>query len=141
MKTVQLILALLFGGVFVWSGVLKTADPSLFLLNVRSFDMLDDPYAAWMALFLPWLEIFCGLAVVTGVLRKSGLLLLNLSLLVFLVAIGQAWARGINIKCGCFGPSDSVSNYVELILRDLVLLAIGGWLLVRKPAATNPADG
>jgi putative oxidoreductase len=128
MKTLRLVLCILFGGLFIFSGVLKVRDPSMFLLNVRSFNLLGDPYAAWLALFLPWLEIFCGLAVVTGICRRAGLLLLNAALVLFLAAIVQAWARGINIECGCFGPGDKASNYVELILRDLVLLAVGGWL-------------
>ena len=132
MKAVYTILALLFGGLFLWTGVLKVRDPSLFLLNVRSFDLLRDPYAAWMALFLPWLEIFSGLAVITGVLRRGGLLLLNAALVVFLVAIVISWVRGIDLKCGCFGPDDKTANYVELILRDVVLLVVGGFLLLRR---------
>ena len=130
MSLLRTILAMLFGGVFLWSGVLKVQDPTLFSLNVRSFDLLPDPYAAWVAMGLPWLEVFCGLAVITSVLRAGGLFLLNGLLIMFLVAIGQAWYRGINLKCGCFGPTDEVSNYVELILRDLVLLAVGIWLLL-----------
>lgn len=145
MKIARMILALLFGGLFVWTGVLKAQNPSLFLLNVRSFDLLGDPYAAWLALSLPWIEIFAGLAVMTGILRSGGLLLLNGMLVVFLIAILQAWVRGIDLKCGCFGPGDQSSNYIELILRDLVLLAVGGWLMwagqKKKPACNQlPGD-
>jgi hypothetical protein len=86
----RLILHFFFGGVFVYSGLLKAADPISFLDDVRSFDMI-----------------------------------LNASLLVFLVAIGISWWRGIDIRCGCFGHSDASSNYRDLILRDLLLLAAG----------------
>lgn len=120
------ILHLIFGGVFVYAGVLKAIDPARFLLDIRSFELLADPYAAWLAMFLPWLEIFSGVAVITGCLRRGGLLLLNASLLIFLFAISLSWYRGIDIRCGCFGDrGDATSNYVELILRDVVLLAIG----------------
>ena len=105
MKRVAQVCTWLFGGVFIFAAVMKLRDPNLFLMDIRSFDLLPDPYAAWLALFLPWLELFCGLAVLVGPLRQGGLLLLNLSLLVFLAAIGIAWARGIDIKCGCFGAS------------------------------------
>lgn len=125
MHHVRTAIAWIFGAVFLWAGVMKARDPNVFLMDIRSFDLLPDPYAAWLALFLPWMEIFCGLAVITGVLRPGGVLLLNLSLIAFLIAIGSAWYRGIDIKCGCFGASDQVANYVELILRDVVLLVLG----------------
>ena len=125
------LLQILFGGVFLYAGIQKARDPGLFLLDVRSFDLLPDPYAAWMAMGLPWLEILAGLAVITGLLRPGGLLILNASLLAFLGAIAISWWRGIDIRCGCFGSSDTVSNYVELIVRDVALLALGLFLMIR----------
>ena len=125
----RLILHLLFGGVFIYAGAMKAWDPGVFLMDVRSFDLLPDPYAAWLALFLPWLEIFSGLAVISGLFRKGGLLVLNASLIIFLMAIIISWYRGINIQCGCFGDTgDAASNYVQLIVRDVLLLALGLYL-------------
>ncbi len=137
------VLAVVFGGVFIYAGVLKASDPGLFLIDVRSFDMLPDPYAAWLAISLPWLEIFAGLAVVTGVFRSSGLLVLNLLLIVFFIAIGWAWHRGIDIKCGCFGKSDAASNYTWLFTRDGILLALGlvtSWLEWRRARASTTSE-
>lgn len=126
------LLCLAFGGLFVYSGWAKVQDPAAFLGAVRSFDLLGDPFAAWVALFLPWMEVLAGLAVISGVLRSGGLFLLNLSLIVFLIGICTSWARGLDIRCGCFGdPSHLTATsaaYVELIIRDLVLLALGGFL-------------
>jgi putative oxidoreductase len=123
----SILLTICFGGVFVYSGVVKVANPIAFLDNVRSFQMLRDPFAALLAISLPWLEIFAGVAVVTGVLRSGGLLILCASLVVFLAAIGWAWAHGIDIRCGCFGGSGNASSsYVDLMARDLALLALGG---------------
>jgi uncharacterized membrane protein YphA (DoxX/SURF4 family) len=123
------LLTLLFGAVFVYAGVLKAYDPSTFLADVRSFAVLPDPFAAWVALTLPWLEIFAGLAVILGPLRGGGLLLLNAALMVFFAAITQAWWRGISIHCGCFGAQTGASEYVELFARDLLLIALGSGLL------------
>lgn len=138
------VLSLLFGGVFVYAGWLKVQDPGLFAVAVRSFDMVPDPYAAWLALTLPWLEIFAGLAVITGVLRQSGLLLLNLSLVAFFIALGYAWHRGLNIECGCFGgASGKQPDYTWLFARDGVLLACGlflMWLQHRHERATAATD-
>lgn len=128
MNWLRLILHWLFGGVFVYAGALKAWDPAAFVMDVRSFELLHDPWAAWLAMSLPWLEIFAGLAVITGVLRAGGLLVLNTSLLAFLAAILSAWARGLDIQCGCFGGGAGTSDYIELVVRDVALLALGLWL-------------
>lgn len=125
MLWLQKLLGLGFGGVFLYSGFLKVQDPLQFLEDIRGFDMLPDPFAAWLALTLPWIEMIAGIAVISGVFRIGGLLLLNSSLLVFLVAIGYAQYRGLDIRCGCFGSSAQVSNYLQLYIRDAVLLAVG----------------
>jgi len=131
MKLFHFLLHLLFGGIFIYAGALKAMDPGVFVMDVRSFDLLPDPYAAWLAMGLPWLEIFTGFTVITGLFRQGGLLVLNVSLLIFLAAIGISWYRGIDIQCGCFGGSgDAKSNYITLILRDLALLALGGYLQI-----------
>lgn len=129
MKWLKRILHALFGGVFVYAGAVKAWNPQAFLEDVRSFDMLPDPFAAWLAMALPWLEILAGLAVITSVLRSGGLLILNGALLGFLGAICLAWYRGIDIRCGCFGASTATSNYLELIVRDVLFLALGVGLL------------
>lgn len=128
MPRIHRLLSFLFAAVFLYAGGLKAYDPTAFLADVRSFALLPDPYAAWLALALPWLEILSGLAVLTGVLRRGGLLLLNAALLAFLAAILQAWVRGISIHCGCFGAQQGASEYVELVVRDVALLALGLWL-------------
>ena len=120
---------LLFGGVFVYAAVLKLRDPLLFQKDIESFDLLPEFGTASLALALPWLELFAGLAVITGWLRDGGLLLLNLSLVVFTAVIVSAWHRGLNIQCGCFGGSTVDSDYAWLLTRDGVLLALGLFLL------------
>lgn len=129
--------AVVFGGVFVYAAVLKLRDPLLFQKDIETFDLLPDYGTALLALALPWLELFAGLAVITGRLRSGGLLLLNLSLLAFFGAIASAWHRGINIKCGCFGGSSVDSSYVELFTRDGILLALGLALLWHDRRATR----
>lgn len=129
------VLALIFGSVFVWAGVLKLQSPLLFQQSIRSFDMLPDPWSAVVALTLPWLEVLSGLAVIAGILRQGGLLLLNLSLVVFFIALGSAWYRGLNIDCGCFGGGGRTPDYTWLFIRDALLLAAGivlVWLEKRR---------
>jgi putative oxidoreductase len=52
-------------------------------------------------------------------------MILNASMVIFLIAITIAWWRGIDIRCGCFGHTDATTSYRDLIVRDLLLLATG----------------
>ena len=128
----RVIIGWFLGGVFVYAGWLKTRDPAAFVTSIRGFHILPDPGPALLALTLPWLEIFAGLAVMTGWLRRGGLILINLALLVFLGALITAWVRGINVDCGCFGDTQH-SSVVQDLIRDVVLLAGGLWLWFTEP--------
>ena len=121
----------LFGLVFLWAGWSKLQDPAHFLLSVRSFRILPEIFAVWLALGLPWLEIVAGLAVLTGWFRRGGLLLLNVSLVIFAIALASAWMRGLEFECGCFGGSRTTS-LLNAMVRDAVLLAVGAWLMSHR---------
>jgi len=132
MNVLNLLLRLAFGGLFVYAGGVKLLDPLglvSFTDDIRTFHILPDPWVGWLAMTLPWFEIICGVAVIVGPLKKGALVLLNLTLLVFLGALISAWVRGLDVSCGCFGHSDEHTSVRELLLRDLGLLAMGGWLL------------
>ena len=128
-RVIGLVLAFIFGAVFVFAGALKVRDPQLFTMQIRNFDMLPDPCNALLAISLPWLEIFCGLAVITGVLRLGGLLLLNAALVVFIAVLGWMLAHGKQVDCGCFGSALQLGLKQELAL-DVALLVIGLGLLI-----------
>jgi len=149
---VALMLRMALGGVFVWAGWQKAQNPIGFLDDIRSFHLLDDPYAAWVAMGLPWLEIAAGAALMTGLLVEGGLTMIAGMLAVFLGAIIHAWQRGLDINCGCFGGSAATGDYRELITRDVVLLVVALALLAHRwrqwrrqkrpqPSAPQPAPG
>jgi hypothetical protein len=62
---------------------------------------------------------------------------------IFIIAISQAWARGLTIDCGCFGGGGQVAanetKYLPEILRDfgLVLLSL---FLIRYPVSRFSLD-
>lgn len=124
-RIIYWLLCIAFGGTFVYTGFLKVWElgPIKFTDDIRSFHLLSDPWVAWLAMSLPWLEILCGAAVMTGILRRGGLLLLSMLLLVFLGAFIQAWIRGINPSCGCFGHTGLKTEVAAMIALDLILLA------------------
>ena len=117
---------LLVGGVFVVAGALKVPDPAAAVRAVRAYQLLPEGLVAPVAFGLPVVEIAVGLALLLGVFVRTAAIAAAVLLVVFLVGVGSAWARGLQIDCGCFGNGGRVAAgetaYPSEVLRDLALL-------------------
>ena len=124
------LLRLIFGAIFVWSGIAKLKDPISFGDAVRNFKIVGDPIAPALALFIPWVELIAGFAVmIWGARRgKAGTITLLGCIVIFTIAIVSAWVRGLDISCGCFGGAGAV-NYSIKIATNCGLIAVGIFLL------------
>ena len=131
-RILEWIFRLVLAGAFLVAGYLKARDPIQFLFDVRSFHLLPDPYAALVAMGLPWLEIFAASGVLVKRLYPGSLAVLSMSLVVFIAAIAWSWHRGLDISCGCFGKSDEELSYSWHLVRNGALLGMGMWLLWRE---------
>jgi putative oxidoreductase len=151
MKFAWRILGLLVGAVFVFAGVTKIIDfqpirfldPMDFARDIDNYKILPWRVSVQLALYLPWLEIICGLALMLRRLYSGALALLLALLLVFIGASFAAKARGIDITCGCFGHvSDQLSFAWHMVLDFAILAAIVALWFTRSNdrvmAATNP---
>ena len=127
---VRAALGLLLGGVFVYAGIVKVAAPVEFFTDLQNYDLLPwRPIAVALAFYLPCLEIVCGVAVAFRRFRTEALLFLTAMLVIFIGALAIAWARGLNVSCGCFGGESAHPRYLLWIGRDLVLLGVTGFLI------------
>jgi len=127
-------LGFLLGALFVYAGIMKVLDPARFFEDVQNYDIIPWRWATVILTFyLPWLEIICGMAVIAHPLRFGALVILTAMLLVFTGAVATAWARELDISCGCFGGAPSHPRYLLWIGRDVGLtivatvLAIAEW--------------
>lgn len=125
---------LFLAAVFIYAAWSKVQDPALFADAVASYKVISGFGVSWVALVLPMLELVAGLALIaTKWSRESSLILVGL-LLVFLIGLTQAWARGLEISCGCFGSEEqSLPLWVD-ILRDMGLLVPAVWVAMRPNA-------
>jgi uncharacterized membrane protein YphA (DoxX/SURF4 family) len=120
------------GAVFLWAGLAKAVDRQGSILSVDAYDVLPGSVARIVGTALPWLEIALGVFLIVGLfVRFAGAGVAFLSL-IFIVALSQAKARGLQIDCGCFGAS-ATGNGVGWfdIVRDIPILAAGLFLAVR----------
>ncbi len=126
-KYISFLFRLVLGLLFLFASLDKIAHPSRFVTAVGNYQLLPDVLSYYSALFLPWLELFCGLFLIAGIFVKTSAGLIGLMLLVFLAALLSALFRGLNIDCGCFSGSTSVS--LLRLLEDLVMLAMAIYLV------------
>ena len=117
------ILDLLIAAVFIYAGIVKVLDPVQFSRDIDNYKMLPWPAAVALGLYLPWLEILCGLALVVRRLYGGAILLLTGLTIVFIVASIIAKARGLDISCGCFGHVSQGWSFGWHMGLDLALLA------------------
>lgn len=125
------LLALAVAATFVVASWSKIANPGDFALSIYRYRMLPLAVLHPCALFLPWLELIAGLALLWPRLRRGAALLAALMALMFIVALTAALARGLDIECGCFGASGGHGVDLSLIGRDILLLAACLPLLLR----------
>ena len=123
---------LILGGVLFAAGALKIGNLQKSAMAVRAYEMLPVELANFLGYALPWIEIGIGLLLIVGAGVAICGLLGAFTMLAFIIAIAQAWARGLSIDCGCFGGGGTIdpedTKYLSEIIRDIGLLAMGVFL-------------
>ena len=123
---------LILGGVLLAAGALKIGNLQKSAMAVRAYELLPVSLANFLGYTLPWIEIGVGLLLITGALVRISGLIGAVTMLAFIIAIGQAWARGLSIDCGCFGGGGAIdpedTKYLSEIIRDIGLLILGIYL-------------
>jgi len=122
---------LVLGTVFVVAAIPKIADAEGFATAIEAYEMLPLAAVNLFAILIPWVELVCGLFLISGVHIRPGAAILGFLLAVFIVAIGTAVLRGLNINCGCFGESGGTPVGWGKVLEDIGLM-IPAWLLYRS---------
>jgi putative oxidoreductase len=144
----------------LWAAVSKLAKPADFLASLYAYQLpLPRDLLKIAAVVLPWTELLCGL-LLFGKLWTEATLTITLGLLVvFVLATGQAWARHLDISCGCFdfsifGLDARTSGMVQFFesvafafVRNATLACAAGFLLWKElarretePVKTRPSS-
>lgn len=124
-KYVVITLRVLLGLIFLYSSVGKLFNPADFAKAILRYDFLPLYFVNLLAIVLPWLEFVVGLLLVAGIFKKASSILAGASLIMFLIALISAVARGLDISCGCFSLEESSSkgDIIFRIVQDFFMLA------------------
>ena len=166
-----LISRLVLGGIFILSGLTKLGVPAAFTASIVSYEVPLPPFVVQaMAVGLPPIELGLGIWLVLGLFTRFAAGVCVAMMIVFIGALGQAWARGLSPDCGCFAGPDGnpigmaavaalgpIGTFLTTgkagwgtIVRDLVFLAMALHLFFvptvfsidqwRRRAAGAPAE-
>ena len=108
-----LVARLVTGGVWIVAGALKLPDPAASVRAVRAYDLLPEAIVPTVGHLLPVLEVVIGVCLVLGLLTRAAALISALLFLAFIVGIASAWARGLQIECGCFGGGGTSADAIR----------------------------
>jgi putative oxidoreductase len=139
-RPLLLVLRVVLGGLFVYAGAVKIADPLGFAEDIRNYRLVGQTLSFAVALVLPWLEVLAGAFLVVGFWKRGAALAITVLLVFFIVLTLVTMARGLDVDCGCFGSLSRRSGW-GVVLEDLGMLAMGLVILLsgrspRKPART-----
>lgn len=128
-----LISRLFIGGVFIYASFYKIIEPASFAKSIWYYHMVPGSLINLMALVLPWLELLTGLALITGVWYRGAVLWANAMLVIFVIALASAIARGLDIDCGCFKAAQSATGSAwNALIWDLVYMLFSVQLLLSR---------
>jgi uncharacterized membrane protein YphA (DoxX/SURF4 family) len=114
------------GALFIISSVTKIPDTAKFADSIANYKIVPDSLVMPLATIVPWIQMAAGVMIVLDVFAQSSAFILCGLLAVYIIAITQAWIRGIDIECGCFdlltqfGLEERVG--LEAVIRDLVFM-------------------
>jgi uncharacterized membrane protein YphA (DoxX/SURF4 family) len=129
-RSFYLILRIVLGAVFIWASWNKILEPQSFAQIIYNYQILPAVMVNPVALLLPWVEAVCGICLISGYLVKGSVLIVDMLMIIFIMALTFNVYRGVDVACGCFSVSDQGEKITYLkVVRDLPLLAVGIWIL------------
>ena len=123
-KYFQIAVRIIIGVVFIYASVGKLFQAEAFAKAIKNYEMLPLSTINILAIILPYVEFFTGIFLVLGIYKKGSSALATLSLVMFLIALISAYARGLDINCGCFSldSASSKSDILTRIFEDIFML-------------------
>lgn len=131
----------ILAAVFLYAAFQKIGKPLMFADEIAMYEVVDRGFLVYtMAIVLPWVELVCGLSLLSGIFMRGSALILALLNLMFIAVIGYRTVNIMRVEgtpfmeiffdCGCgFGVTYAWKKLVE----DVLLLA-GSLLVLFAPA-------
>ncbi|MEJ6013877.1 MauE/DoxX family redox-associated membrane protein [Corynebacterium sp. H127] len=122
---------------YVWihAGTAKLGNHMEMTQAITAYKIFTPEWSGYLAQLIGPLELAGGVLLLLGIFLRQSSKVAAVVLVLFMVGISQAWARGLAIDCGCFnvqGLNDAQTmDYVKTLARDAGYLLLTGWTIWR----------
>lgn len=122
-----------FGLLLCYAAIDKIRHPLQFANNVENYRVFNTDLSLWAAAFIPYLEVITGLLLITGIWIDAASMINMLFMCMFFILVTQAYARGLDIHCGCFSTGEEgesiglfkiITNLFYMIMSILLFILI-----------------
>ena len=120
----SLIARIIVGTMFIVVGVTKILDPKGFANEIGNYDLLPNILLNIPAIILPWVEFVVGFMLIIGIKVRTNSLIAGALLIIFTLGVITAWARGLDINCGCFSAIKEEKVGLSKVLQNTGLIIL-----------------
>ena len=113
------------GIMFLWSALFKIRQPYDFLHAVYAYEIVGRQMGVLVAVVLPWVELFIGIALISGLFATGAMLVCAGMGALFTFVIGWALYYDLGISCGCFSAAGQGQVGYLAIIRAIVIMVVG----------------
>ena len=126
-RNIFFLVRIILGIVFLISSYSKLKNPIGFAQAIENYKIFGALLSRWGAIFIPALEFILAILLITGRWMKETFIITAALFTIFDVMIIQAYLRGLDISCGCFGSSHSPIDIWKFVENGMfTALAITG---------------
>ncbi|MDM8514965.1 MauE/DoxX family redox-associated membrane protein [Desulfobacterales bacterium HSG16] len=122
-RYLSLAFRLYIAGIFIYAAMYKISYAGEFAETIASYRIIPYWSVNITAVVMPWLELICGLLLISGIRAKAAVSVIIGLLAVFTIAIVVNLIRDTPIGCGCFKSLDEKMDWTTLV-RDLIWLSM-----------------
>ncbi len=119
------------GIIFIYASYHKILNPGEFAKVIYNYKIFSNhSLINFTALFLPWLEFFTGVFLITGIFKKGAGTISTFLLTIFIFAIIFTMVKGIDTNCGCFNFKESSKIGLSLLMRDFFFVILSLYVTI-----------
>lgn len=132
---VSTVVRLALAAVFGVAGWVKVTDLAASGRAVHAYQLMPYDVAMAVGAAQPFIELGLALLLLLGLATRLAAWVSAVLMVTFIAGIASAWARGLNIDCGCFSKGGQLApgqipNYLPEIFRDVAFLAPAIFLII-----------
>jgi hypothetical protein len=125
-RVTQLLIGVAIGIVWIQSAAAHASNPYFFLGSIYKYKLIGPGLGPLVAAGLPALQLVLAICLLARVFVGGALLGSALLLSAFAAIQLSAFARGLTIDCGCFGPASS-TPIGESSVATVICLALAAF--------------